>query len=43
MDDYEFDDEDLSPSKPYTAECRAEIDEINDEIAELFCEIDEMG
>lgn len=37
------DDEELSPPKPYTAERKAEIDEINDEIAELFREIDEMG
>ncbi len=39
----EFDGEELSPPKPYTAERRAEIDEINGEIAELFREIDEMG
>lgn len=37
------DDEELAPPKPYTAERRAEVDEINNDIAELFREINEMG
>ncbi len=43
MEDYELDGGELAPPKPYPAERRAEIDEINDEIAEMFREIDEMG
>ncbi len=39
----EFDGEELTPPKPYTAERKAEIDETNNEIAELFREINEMG
>ena len=47
MNDYEnehdLDFEELSEPKPLTAERRAEIDEINSEIAELFRDICEMG
>ncbi len=38
MEDYELDESELGPSKPYTAEQRAAIDEINAEIAKAFDE-----
>lgn len=36
---YELDEEELAPTKPYSPERRAEIDELNAEIANLFREI----
>ena len=42
-EEFDLDFEELSEPKPLTAERRAEINEINSEIAELFREICEMG
>ena len=36
---YELTTDELAPPKPYTAERRAEIDELNAEIAELYRKI----
>lgn len=38
FDEYEFDEEELEPPKPYTAEQRAVIDEMNAELAKAFDE-----
>lgn len=37
--EYQYDEEELEAPKPYTAERRAEIEELNSEIAELLREI----
>lgn len=42
-EEYELDESELDPPKPLSAERRAEIDEINNEIAALVREICEMG
>ncbi len=39
FDELPLDDDELTPSKPYTAERAEEIAEINGEIASLFAEI----
>ena len=42
-EEYALDPEEYSAPRPFTAERRAEIDELNGEIAGLFREISEMG
>lgn len=42
-EEYELDKSELEPPRPMSAERRAEIDEINSEIAKVFREICEMG